>query len=190
MVGVTSPLMLTVPSRGRRLMAGFVAGHLCGAIILTAVLYLVGSIIVALANASVRLAAFGAIMVALGLADVAGRTPSLRRQTPQSLVRALPPFSLGLAWGFDIGLSVTTIRVTSILWGVLAYGVLLHPKALPILMAVYIGVGLMSYLVRSHLPLRDSYLHSVALGARARSIAMLGSLVIITAVTITAGLGT
>ncbi len=46
------------------------------------------------------------------------------RQTPQVLQRQLGPLATAFVWGFDTGLSVTTIRVTACTWAALALSLL------------------------------------------------------------------
>ena len=41
----------------------------------------------------------------------------LRRQTPKSLIHRRSPTFVAAAWGLDIGLAFTTIRVTALTWG-------------------------------------------------------------------------
>lgn len=40
-----------------------------------------------------------------------------RRQTPKSLIHRRSPTFVAAAWGLDIGLAFTTIRVTALTWG-------------------------------------------------------------------------
>jgi hypothetical protein len=58
----------------------------------------------------------------LALADVflGEKTPTIRRQTCPTWWRTRGPWFAATAWGVDLGLGVTTIRVTSLYWFVLA----------------------------------------------------------------------
>ena len=53
---------------------------------------------------------------------------SWRRQTPKSLVHRRSATLVAVAWGFDTGLAVTTVRVAAVTWGaVLLAGLRLSP---------------------------------------------------------------
>ena len=75
----------------------------------------------------------------LGAADLTNRTPQWFRQVPQRLVRELRPGTLGAVWGFDLGLIVTTKKVTSLAWLAIGGAILLQPALVPVCV---IGVGL------------------------------------------------
>jgi Na+/phosphate symporter len=85
-----------------------------------------------------RLWLLAAVCVFFGIADVAGRTPRMWRQVPEDLINSLPPGSLGLAWGFDLGLLFTTQKATSLIWVAIAAGVLLDP---PLAAALLVGIA-------------------------------------------------
>ncbi|MCP9954256.1 hypothetical protein [Actinomadura madurae] len=72
-----------------------------------------------------------------------GRTPHAWRQVPQVLVHRLRPGFLGVVWGFDLGLLVTTQKAASLVWAGVAAVVLLDPRAAA---PVMVGLALLSNL--------------------------------------------
>ncbi|MBA3736266.1 MAG: hypothetical protein H0W90_13915 [Actinobacteria bacterium] len=58
----------------------------------------------------------------LALTDLSrgGKTPTIRRQTCATWWRTRGPWFAAIAWGIDLGIGLTTIRVTSLYWFVLA----------------------------------------------------------------------
>ncbi|MFC5823576.1 hypothetical protein [Nonomuraea insulae] len=129
--------------RGTRFLAGLLAGGAVASGLLGLPAYLAGTALAALAPLPVREIAAGLAIAALGVADMADRTPHVWRQVPQSLVRTLPPGRLGLVWGFDLSLLVTTQKSTSLVWAALAGLVCLAPShaALVLLGATAAGVA-------------------------------------------------
>ncbi|MEN3359651.1 MAG: hypothetical protein V7637_3633 [Mycobacteriales bacterium] len=91
-----------------------------------------------------RLWLVAAVCAVLAAADLANRTPHVWRQVPQRFVHQLSPGTLGLVWGFDLGLLVTTQKVVSLLWAGIVAAVLLAPSVAPGLMVL---VALLSGLV-------------------------------------------
>lgn len=138
MVGVSGPMLAESAAEGRRFMLGLMAGSLVGSVILASAAGVVG---VGLARTGIspgaRQAALIAVAAILGAADLANRTPQLWRQVPQRLVRELPSGVLGVVWGIDLGLIVTTRKVTSLWWLAIIGLVLIRPRLLVI--AVPIG---------------------------------------------------
>jgi hypothetical protein len=67
----------------------------------------------------------------LAALEVTGRVPQLHRQVPVGLFGQLPPGMLGIAWGLDLGLMITTKKTTSIAWAALLGSALLAPDAAP-----------------------------------------------------------
>lgn len=69
-----------------------------------------------------RLALAGVGLLVLAVIDVVGlRRGSYcplggRRQTPKTLLRRFPLGLVSTVWGFDLGLGVTTFRVTALMW--------------------------------------------------------------------------
>jgi hypothetical protein len=137
MAGVAGPMLTRDRPRGIRFLSGLLAGGAVASGLLGLLAYLVGTAFAALAPLPVREIAAGLAVVALGVADMANRTPHVWRQVPQRLVRTLPPGRLGLVWGFDLSLLVTTQKSTSLLWAALAWLVCLAPShAVPVLLGV------------------------------------------------------
>jgi len=128
MAGVAGPMLAGArrARAGARFLAGLTVGSAAGGLVLALAVYLLGRLAGTL-PAPVRWAVLAAACVALAGADLAGRTPHPWRQVPQSLVRTLPPGTLGLTWGFDLGLLVTTQKTTSLVWVGLVAVALLHP---------------------------------------------------------------
>lgn len=133
MVGVSGPMFADSTADGRRFMAGLTVGSLIGAIVLASAGAVVG---LGISHAGLpldfRRAALILLAATLGIADVANRTPQLWRQVPQRLVRELPPGMLGLVWGVDLGLVVTTKKVTSLWWLAIIGLALVKPELLVI----------------------------------------------------------
>jgi hypothetical protein len=93
--------------------------------------------------------AVGAAAVILAAADLGilgMRTPTLRRQTQPAWWRVYGPLRASLFWGLDLGLGVTTIRITSLFWiALFAVGLLGDPRTGGALFSLY-GLGLMANL--------------------------------------------
>jgi hypothetical protein len=117
MVGVSGPMLAGSAAAGTRFLLGLTAGSLGGSAVLASAGVVAG---LSLAHVGLtfgfRRGALVALAAALGIADMANRTPQIWRQVPQRLVRELPPGVLGAVWGFDLGLVVTTKKVTSLWW--------------------------------------------------------------------------
>jgi hypothetical protein len=127
MAGVAGPMLRRSPAHGARFLGGLAAGGAAGGAVLAVPVYLIGRLLGPL-PLSVRV--FGLVLVGLVLAvaDLRQRTPHVWRQVPQSLWSRLSPGSLGLTWGFDLGLLFTTQKTTSLIWMALAALVLLQPS--------------------------------------------------------------
>src|SRR3954471_20098644 len=121
MTGVAGPLLRNVGlrARGVRFLVGLAVGGAAGGAVLAVPVYLLGRLLEPL-PAWVRLGLLAAVCCLLAVADFAQRTPHVWRQVPQGLVNKLPSGSLGLAWGFDLGLLFTTQKTTSLVWVTLA----------------------------------------------------------------------
>jgi hypothetical protein len=126
MAGVAGPMMHRTRSRGARFLAGLTVGGAVGGLALSLPVYLLGMLASVLPS-GVRAGLLAAACIGFGLADLRGRTPHVWRQVPQAFVRSLPPGRLGLVWGFDLGLLVTTQKTTSLIWVAGAAVVLLRP---------------------------------------------------------------
>jgi hypothetical protein len=100
----------------RQYLLGLLVGELAAGLLLTLLLYPVGTLVaIALPSAGRRLLLI-AILTLLGTLDLLGRTPHLERQTPQRLAAQLSPGPLGLLYGLDIGFVVTTQKSSSLLY--------------------------------------------------------------------------
>jgi hypothetical protein len=127
MAGVAGPMYRTSRAAGARFLAGLLAGEVAAAALIAVPFFLAGEALKAVLTAPARLWAVAAICAVLGAADLANRTPRVQRQVPESLIGRLPPATLGLAWGFDLGLLFTTQKAVSLIWAAIAAIVLLDP---------------------------------------------------------------
>jgi hypothetical protein len=116
---------------GARFLAGLAIGGVIAGLVLAVPLYLAGHLAGRFLPTSTRVVLLVGLAFALALADLTGRTPHVWRQVPQRLVRSLPPGTLGLTWGFDLGLLITTQKTSSLLWLSLAAVTLLDPGMAP-----------------------------------------------------------
>lgn len=136
MAGVSGP-MLRDRRGGVRFLGGLGAGELAGSLVVGLVLYLLGTMVAAITTEPVRLGIVVALGVFLAVADVAGKTPQAPRQVPQRLLKSgLSPGVLGITYGFDLGLLVTTRKAASLGWFALAAVTLLRPAFVPVLAIV------------------------------------------------------
>jgi hypothetical protein len=142
MAGVAGPLLIRRRADGVRLLIGLTVGSLLSGLLVALVLALLGRLAQFL-PAQFRLVLLVGICLALGLADIANRTPHVWRQVPQILIHQLTPGLRGLAWGVDLGLLVTTQKAASLVWATLAAVVLLNPGVAP---AMLLGMALVSCL--------------------------------------------
>jgi hypothetical protein len=127
MAGVAGPMLRSSRGAGARLLAGLLAGELAAGTLLAVPAFLLGEGLRAALPQSARLWAVAAVCVLFGVADLAGRTPRVQRQVPESLIWRLRPGTLGLAWGFDLGLLFSTQKAVSLIWVAIAATVLLDP---------------------------------------------------------------
>jgi len=130
-------------ARGVRFLIGLAIGGAAGGAVLAVPVYLLGRLLQPL-PVWVRLTLLAAVCVLLAVADLTQRTPHVWRQVPQQLVNKLGSGSLGLAWGFDLGLLFTTQKTTSMVWVAMAALVLLQPS---LAAAVLIGVSVVATMV-------------------------------------------
>jgi hypothetical protein len=140
MAGVAGPLLRRSRADGVRFLIGLTAGSLLSGLLVAMVVFLLGRLAHVL-PAEPRLVLLVVICMALGLLDLADRTPHPWRQVPQSLIARLTPGLRGLAWGVDLGLLVTTQKAASLVWATLAAVALLDPEAAP---AMMIGIAVIS----------------------------------------------
>lgn len=129
MAGVASPMLRRTRTGGARFLTGLAVGGIAAGLLLSIPVYLAGRLLEAVVPATGRTAGLVAVCLVLGIADVRNRTPHPWRQVPQALVRRFPPGTLGLTWGFDLGLLVTTQKTTSLIWVAIAAAVLTGPSA-------------------------------------------------------------
>lgn len=127
MVGTIGPLVQgALPRRRSRaqITALFVAAFLAGAVAIFGVVFLLG--VAAQAPqlpVGLRRCVAGAGLIVLASLDVWARAHGAYcpigwvRQTPRGLRRRRSWFVVAGLWGLDIGLAVTTIRVTAATWG-------------------------------------------------------------------------
>jgi hypothetical protein len=131
MAGVAGPMWQRSRASAARFLTGLAVGGAAAGLVLAVPVFLIGRLAGQVLPLPVRVALLVALAVGFGLADLAGRTPHVWRQVPQRLVRTLPPGVLGLTWGFDLGLLVTTQKTSSLLWLSIAGIALLDPGLAP-----------------------------------------------------------
>ncbi len=131
MAGVAGPMLQRSRAGGARFLAGLALGGACAGLVLAVPVYLVGRFVGQFLPEPVRVGMVVAIAMAFAVADLAGRTPHVWRQVPQQLVRSMSPGALGLTWGFDLGLLVTTQKTSSLLWVSIVAVTLLDPGLAP-----------------------------------------------------------
>ena len=131
MAGVAGPLLQRNRLGGTRFLIGIAVGGVGAGLVLAVPVFLMGQLADHYMPHPIRLALLIAVAVVLGFADLSGRTPHTWRQVPQRLVRTLPPGALGITWGFDLGLLVTTQKTSSLLWLSIIAITLLDPHASP-----------------------------------------------------------
>jgi len=145
MTGVAGPMFARDRRAGSRFLAGLLGGELGSAVLVGLTLYVAGVALHAVGiPSSVSAGLLVLICVGLGLADLLDRTPHSWRQVPQRLVTSLTPGMLGVTWGIDLGLYVTTQKVSSLIWVAMAASVLLDPASAPVLLialALSTGAG-------------------------------------------------
>ena len=115
MAGVAGPMMRRTRAGAARFLAGLTVGGIAGGLVLSLPVYLLGSALTSVMPLTGRVLLLAAICAVLAWADLRHRTPHVWRQVPQGLVRTLPPGSLGVVWGFDLGLLFTTQKTTSLI---------------------------------------------------------------------------
>src|SRR5947207_938978 len=144
MAGVASPMLRSSRPEGLRFLVGLTVGNVIGGVVLALPVYLAGMVVRVLPKPA-SLIVVVAACVLLGLADLKRRTPHVWRQVPQSLWHRLSPGSLGLAWGVDLGLLVTTQKTTSLIWVAVIAVMFLHPAAaVVVLPAIAVATSLVA----------------------------------------------
>lgn len=127
MAGVAGPMLRYHRTGGARFLVGLFVGGAAGGVVLAVPAYLLGNILDAVLAPPIRLGMLAVVCVVLGTADLMNRTPHVWRQVPQRLLHTLPPGTLGLVWGFDLGLLLTTQKVASLIWVAVAAVTLMQP---------------------------------------------------------------
>ncbi|HEX6700022.1 MAG TPA: hypothetical protein VF101_04760 [Gaiellaceae bacterium] len=145
MVGVANPMLRHDRRAGLRFLGGYAAGVLASSLVLGLVLRAGGTALAAHVGAGARTAAAIAVLFVLGVLDALGRTPQARRQVPQRFVRVLPPAFLGIVFGVDIGLVLTTRRTSSLVSGAVVGVALVAPAwVLPAMVAIGLTTALVA----------------------------------------------
>lgn len=144
MAGVAGPQLRTDRRAGARFLIGLAVGGVVAGLLLALPLYVVGEAVGRVASEQVRTGIVATLAVAFGIVDLAGKTPHVWRQVPQRLWHVLAPGRLGLVWGADLGLLVTTQKTTSLLWVAIPAMTLLRPEFVP---ALLVAVSLIATLV-------------------------------------------
>lgn len=127
MAGVAGPMLRSDRRAGVRLLAGLLAGELAAGVLLAVPAYLLSKGLHATLSQPARLWLLAAVCLVFGAADMANRTPRVQRQVPEALLHRLPPGTVGVVWGFDLGLLFTTQKAVSLIWVAIAAGILLDP---------------------------------------------------------------
>src|SRR3954447_5638686 len=140
MAGVAGPMLHRARARGTRFLAGLALGGAAGGLVLSVPVYLLG-VLAGFLPLGVRVGLLVTACAIFGVADLVGRTPHVWRQVPQAFVRSLPPGRLGLIWGFDLGLLVTTQKTTSLIWVAGTAVVLLRPDMAAVTLAAIATVA-------------------------------------------------
>lgn len=141
MAGVAGPMLRRNRGAGARLLTGLLVGEMAAGVLIAVPAFLLGEGLRAVLPGSVRLWVVAALCVLFGAADLLNRTPRVARQVPEGLIQRLPPGSLGLAWGFDLGLLFTTQKAVSLIWVAIAATVLLDP---PVAAAMLVGIAVLA----------------------------------------------
>lgn len=149
MAGVAGPMLRRSKWQGTRFLLGLLAGGVLSSALLATAVFGVGISAQWLLPRQVRWVLFAVILLVLGVADLANRTPHVWRQVPQAYVRSLPPGRLGTVWGFDLSLLFTTQKSTSLTWAALAGAALLAPSASWVMLIGMTAVGVLTIAVRS-----------------------------------------
>jgi hypothetical protein len=140
MAGVAGPAWRRNHRAARRFLLGFATGEALSAAILASAMVVAGTVAADLMPGDVRWSLFAAGSIVLGLADFFDHTPQWPRQVPKQLSGRLRPFGLGAVWGLDLGIIVTTRKVSSVTWISMFGVVLLSPSgALPLLLGCACG---------------------------------------------------
>lgn len=160
MAGVAGPMLRYAAGAGVRFLTGLAAGSAAAGLVLAVPAYLLASAAHAALPMHARFGLLSGVCAVLAIADLTNRTPHVWRQVPQPLVHRLQPGSLGVAWGFDLGLLFTTQKVVSLIWVALAAVILLDPAmaaAFPVGIAVLASFAIVISTVRSKAPAEPTF---------------------------------
>lgn len=185
MAGVAGPMLRSRRGAGTRLLTGLLVGEIAAGLLLAVPAILAGEGLHTLVGLQVRLWAVAAVCAFFGVADLMNRTPQVWRQVPEDLIDRLPPGSLGLAWGFDLGLLFTTQKAVSLIWVAIAATVLLAPA---LAAAVIVGTAVAASMAVMAFSLwwRPGAGHPAAWGRRARQVRRASGLAILILFVLTA----
>jgi len=143
MIGMITPLVKEANYSTRRFIAlgGFSIGCLLGAVSVGLLMTFPSWFLQAhlpQAAATALLALIGLFLASCDLGIGGARTPSLKRQTCSYWPRLFGEKPAWVLWGFDLGLGVSTIRVTSLYWMILAMVLLVIPASMaPVILGTY-----------------------------------------------------
>jgi hypothetical protein len=149
MVGVSNPMWRYDRHGAVRFLAGHATGWGIASVALILVLEMLSALAEPLHSGEGGRIVLIAVLLGLAAADAIGRTPQVFRQTPQRLVTQLPPGRLGLVFGIDLGLLVTTRKATSLLWATLMAAVLLPAAPIAALVALGASVAVIGLVVQT-----------------------------------------
>ncbi|MES9542603.1 hypothetical protein [Actinomadura sp. NPDC000600] len=148
MAGVAGPMLRRSRRRGAKFLAGLAVGGALAGLMLAVPAYVLGVLLRSVLPEPVRVWLVVAAAVAFAVADMLNRTPHVWRQVPQELVHRLPPGTLGVTWGFDLGLLFTTQKTTSLIWAAMGAVVLLRPDvgaALLVALSLIVSVAVTAW---------------------------------------------
>lgn len=148
MAGVAGPMLHSRRGAGARLLTGLLVGEIVGGLLLALPAFLLGEGLRLALGLQARLWLVAAVCVFFGIADLADRTPHVWRQVPQDLIGKLPPGSLGLVWGLDLGLLFTTQKAVSLIWVGMTAAILLDPPLAAVVIvaaAIVASTAVMAY---------------------------------------------
>jgi hypothetical protein len=130
MAGVASPMFRREVREGIRFLSGLVTGALAASLFVAVFLFVIGTLIQLTTPRIWRIDLLIAWCFGLGVADLLGFTPQRWRQVPEALLwGGLTPGALGIAWGLDQGIVVTTQKATSCFWVLMAAIALIAPAS-------------------------------------------------------------
>lgn len=131
MAGVAGPMLGRSRLNFTRFILGLALGNVVAAFLVALLLVAIGQGLAHLVPAAWRLVLACVIVAGFGIADLANRTPHVWRQVPRHFIKQLQPGILGIVWGADLGLLVTTQKTTSLLWAALAAITVVQPMDAP-----------------------------------------------------------